>query len=65
MSVLLATTIKVSVVLLAAIGLSALLRRQSAEVRHWIVATGVACAMAMPLLILLRAGRPAAGRLRP
>jgi TonB family protein len=52
-SVLLAITVKVAVVLLAALGLSALLRRRSAEVRHWIVATGVAGAVAMPLLVLI------------
>jgi TonB family protein len=52
-SLLLVTTVKVSAVLLAALGLSRLLRQQSAAVRHWLVATGIAGAFLMPVLVLV------------
>jgi TonB family protein len=50
MTVLFATIVKVSLV--AAVGLiaTALLRRRSAAVRHWLLAATVFCALAMPVL---------------
>ena len=41
---------KMSLIVLGALGLSFLLRRRSAAVRHWVLAAGVACAAAMPIL---------------
>jgi TonB family protein len=53
MSLILAALLKTSLVLTAALALAALLRRRSAALRHWIVATGIGCSLAMPLLILV------------
>ena len=50
MSVMLASILKVSLVILAGLGASALLRRRSAAVRHWILATALLCAAALPPL---------------
>jgi TonB family protein len=44
------TVIKVSLVLLAGMALSALLRKRSAAVRHWVLSVSIACAAAAPLL---------------
>jgi beta-lactamase regulating signal transducer with metallopeptidase domain len=53
MSLLLNSTIKMSVVLLIALGVTALLRRRSAALRHWVLATAIACAAVMPLLEMM------------
>ena len=41
---------KPSLMLLAGLGLAALLRRQSAAVRHWVLALAVGCAATVPLV---------------
>jgi beta-lactamase regulating signal transducer with metallopeptidase domain len=53
MSVLFDSTIKVSLVLLVAIGAVEALGRRSAAVRHWTLAVAVGCAAVAPLLGLL------------
>lgn len=50
MTPLLDSAIKVSVVLLIALGAVALLRGRSAAARHWVLSVGVLLAAAMPLL---------------
>src|SRR5687768_16023247 len=41
---------KMSLIVFAALLVSFLLRRRSAALRHWVLAAGVACAAAMPML---------------
>lgn len=53
MTVLLDATLRVSVILLAALGLAAVLSHRSAALRHWVIAAGLACAAAAPLLPLV------------
>jgi TonB family protein len=53
MSFLLDSTLKVSLIVLVALGATALLRRRSAAVRHWVLAVAIACAAANPLLGLI------------
>lgn len=53
MNLLVDSTIKVSVVVLLAFAAPALLRRQSAALRHWVLSVGIVCAAAMPLLGLV------------
>ena len=48
--VLLESTVKSSIVLALALAAAALGRRRSASLRHWILASAIACAAAMPLL---------------
>jgi TonB family protein len=43
-------TIKVSVIVLVALGATRLMRRRSAALRHWILAAAIACAVAAPPL---------------
>ena len=70
MTVLLGSTLKVSLVVLAGLGVAALLRRRSAAARHWVIAASLLCALALPALELVvpawgrlvRAVRCAAGR---
>ena len=52
MTLLAATIMDVSVVLLAALAAVAALRRRSAALRHWILTAAVACAFATPALEL-------------
>jgi TonB family protein len=47
---LLETTAKVTLILLCSLLAAASMRRKAAAVRHWILAVGLACACAMPLL---------------
>jgi beta-lactamase regulating signal transducer with metallopeptidase domain len=47
------TSIKVTLIVLAALGASALLRRRSAAVRHFVLAAALACAAATPALRLV------------
>ena len=49
-SVLLDTAIKASVLVGVALVAATLLRRQSAAVRHWVLAAAIACALALPAL---------------
>jgi TonB family protein len=57
---LLNTTIKVSVIVCAALAATVLLRRQSAAVRHFVLAVALACAAATPLVrAVAPAWRPA------
>jgi TonB family protein len=53
MSFLLDSTLKVSLIVLVALGVTILLRRGSAAVRHWVLAVAIACAAAAPLLGLI------------
>jgi TonB family protein len=53
MMLLLATVVKVSVLLLLVITAGTLLRRSSAAVRHWVYALGLACALLMPVFGLV------------
>ena len=49
---------KMSLIVFGALAVSFLLRRRSAALRHWVLAAGVACAAAMPILTrLCRRGR--------
>lgn len=50
MSVLLATSVKVTAILLIALAALGLVRRQSASTRHWMLATAIAGALLVPLL---------------
>jgi len=50
MNLLLESTIKISLVILVGLALTLLLRRRSAAVRHWVLATTIGCAAAIPLL---------------
>jgi beta-lactamase regulating signal transducer with metallopeptidase domain len=53
MSLLLNTTIRITLVVLVALAASAMLRRRSAAVRHFVLAAALACAAATPLLRLV------------
>jgi TonB family protein len=53
MSPLLNAAVKVSIILAAGFVASALLRRRSAALRHWVLAAAVICAAAAPLLELI------------
>lgn len=53
MSLLLDTTIKVSVLVVFALAGSAVLRTQSAAVRHWVLSAALGCATAMPVLAVV------------
>ena len=50
MNVLLDAAIKVSIIVLVALGAARLMRRRSAAERHWILAAAIACAAISPLL---------------
>lgn len=50
MTLLLDTSIKVTLIVLVALAATAALRRQSAAVRHFVLAASLACAAAMPAL---------------
>ena len=41
---------KLSLIVFGALALSLLLRRRSAALRHWVLAAGIACAAALPIL---------------
>ncbi len=53
MTVLLGSTLKVSLVVLAGLGVAALLRRRSAAARHWVIAASLLCALVLPIIELL------------
>ena len=50
MSLLFDSTVKVSFIVLMALGASVLLRRQSAAVRHWVLAVAIVCAVVTPVV---------------
>lgn len=50
MSLLLDSALRVSVILLVALGACVLLRTRSAALRHWVLAVAIGCALATPLL---------------
>jgi TonB family protein len=52
MSFLIDTTLRMSLLVLGALGVAALLARGSAALRHWVLAIGIACGAATPLLQL-------------
>ena len=49
---------KMTAILLLALGLVVLLRHRSAALRHWVLAAGIACAAAMPILEVLTPAWP-------
>jgi len=51
MSALFEITLKVSSVLLVALLVSALLRKRSAALRHWVLTAAVACSLSVPVLL--------------
>ena len=53
MTLLLSATVKVSVLVLVALTLATLLRKRSAAVRHWVLATAFVCCLTVPALELL------------
>jgi TonB family protein len=53
LDLLAAWTIRSSILLGTALGLSAALRRQSAAVRHWVLAVGIASVLIAPLIALV------------
>jgi beta-lactamase regulating signal transducer with metallopeptidase domain len=53
MSLLLNTTIRITLIVLVALAASAILRRRSAAVRHFVLAVALACAAATPALRLV------------
>ena len=53
---------KMSLIVLGALAVSFFLRRRSAALRHWVLAAGIACAAAMPILTVGRAGLAASVR---
>jgi TonB family protein len=53
MPLLMTAILQVSIVLAVALGATALLRRRSAALRHWILAVAITCALAAPALELL------------
>lgn len=71
MSLLLDSTIKVSFLVLFALAGSAVLRKQSAAVRHWVLSMALACAAVIPVLAVvvppwsLPLSIPASSRLEP
>jgi TonB family protein len=56
MMLLLATAVKVSVILVVALATIALLRRRSAALRHWVLTVALACAALTPILGLMTPG---------
>ncbi|MPZ20301.1 MAG: TonB family protein [Luteitalea sp.] len=52
-SFLAASTIKVSLIVGSALLVAALLRKQSAAVRHWVLSVAIVCAVVVPLLQLV------------
>ena len=62
MTFLLGSTLKVSLVVLAGLGVAAAPARRSAAARHWVLAASLLCALAMPALELVV---PAWGTLVP
>jgi TonB family protein len=57
-SLLLDVTVRISLILLAALAAVALMRRRSAAMRHWVLATAVVSAAAAPLLGLVAPSWP-------
>ena len=58
MSLLFDSTVKVSFIVLMALAAAELLRRQSAAVRHWVLAVAIVCAVVTPLVgLMLRRGK--------
>ena len=50
MNLLVDSTIKVSLVIVVALGVRRLMRHRSAAVRHWVLSVAIACAAALPIL---------------
>ena len=44
---------KMSLIIVATFAIAMVMRKRSAALRHWVLAAGVACAAAMPLLVVL------------
>ena len=53
MALLLDTTIKVSLIVVLALAATVLLRKQSAALRHWVLAAAIVCAAATPLFTVV------------
>ena len=52
MTVLVDMSVKVAVIVLVSLGVAVCLRRRAAAARHWVLAVGIACALAVPGLTL-------------
>src|SRR5437016_429717 len=61
---LLNTTIKISLIVMAALAVTSLLRRQSAAVRHFVLAVALACAAATPFVRVVAPAWQSASRLQ-
>jgi len=61
---LLNTTIKISLIVIAALAMMSLLRRQSSAVRHFVLAAALACAAATPLVRVVAPAWQSASRLQ-
>jgi beta-lactamase regulating signal transducer with metallopeptidase domain len=64
MLILLNTTIKISLIVMAALATTSLLRRQSAAVRHFILAAALVCAAATPFVRVVAPAWQSASRLQ-
>ena len=53
MSLLIESAVKVSLIVLVALGAAALLGRQSAALRHWVLSIAICCAALLPILIVV------------
>jgi TonB family protein len=53
MTVLVDSSVKVAVIVLVSLGVAVSLRRRAAAARHWVLAVGIACAIAVPGLTLV------------
>ena len=53
MPLLLDTTIKVSIIVVLALAATVMLRKQSAALRHWVLAAAIVCAAATPLFTVV------------
>jgi TonB family protein len=53
MTFLVDSSVKVAAIVLVSLGVAACLRRRAAAARHWVLAVGIACAIAIPGLTLV------------
>ena len=53
MSLLIDTAVRISIIVVVALGLTLMLRHRSAALRHWVLTIAIGCGAAMPLLHLV------------